>query len=168
MKKTALCALGALLAVFALSGCGAPKDKPVTQVWIGDSVETVKKLEPGLDEQYDRTNTYLAFLSGERDYAGAEGTLSFQFKPKEQTVGQISWKTTLPEADAQALFDKLFAEAEADFGKPDQVNDNTQNGAIAPYVCFWNGKGYMITVALTNGLLEGTCSCAYSVIIPMN
>lgn len=167
MKRTVLCALAALLAIFSLCGCGAPKDKPVTQVWLGDTVKTVKKLEPGLEEQYDRTKTYLAFLSGKRDYAGTEGTLSFQFKPKEQTVGLIRWTATLPEADAQALFDKLFAEAKTDFGEPNQINDNTKEGGIAPYMCFWNGDGYLITVALSNGFLDDTYDCEYLVLIPM-
>lgn len=169
MKRIALCALSALLAAaFCLAGCGAPKDKPVTQVWLGDTVETVKQLEPGLEEQYDRTKTYLSFLSGKREHVGAEGFLSFQFKPEEQTVGQINWTAAVPEADAQAVFDKLYAETEAAFGKPNQINDNRKTSDdLVPYICFWNGEGYMLTVSLTNGLLDGTCNCAYSVIIPM-
>ncbi|MEN6338514.1 MAG: hypothetical protein ABFD03_00155 [Clostridiaceae bacterium] len=169
MKRVLLLIFAAILICLNLFGCGAPKDKPVTEVWLGDSVETAKKLEPGLEEQYDRTNTYLSFLSGKRDYAGIEGFLSFQFKPEEQTVGQISWTVTLPEAEAQAAFDKLNAETQASFGKPDQINDNRKtSGDLAPYMCFWNGNGYMVTVSLINGLLDGTYNCAYSVIIPLS
>ena len=167
MKRTVLCMLAALLAISALSGCGVPKDKPVPDVWIGDTLETVQTLETGLEESRDVTGSVVTGLSGARDYAGTEGTLVIKFNPEKQTVAQISWQATLSETDAKTLFDKLYAEAEAGFGKPDQINDNTQNGAIAPYICFWNGKGYMLTVALTNGLLDGTYYCAYSVMIPL-
>lgn len=168
MKRLATLVLAVMLVCMSLSGCGVPKDRPVTEVWLGDTAETVMQLELGLEKQYDRTNTYLTFLSGKRDFAGIEGFLSFQFNPEKQTVGQISWTATLPEADAQAAFDKLNAETQASFGKPDQINDNRKTSdALAPYVCFWNGNGYMVSVSLLNGLIEGTCNCEYSVMIPL-
>ncbi|MEN6419100.1 MAG: hypothetical protein ABFC73_09290 [Clostridiaceae bacterium] len=168
MKRSVFCALAAALACLSLFGCGVPKDKPVTEVWLGDTVDTVLQLEPGLEKQYDRTNTYLRFLSGKRDYAGIGGFLAFQFNPEKQTVVQVSWTATLPEEGAQAAFDKLYAEVEASFGKPNQINDNRKTSDdLAPYVCFWNGKGYLVTVSLLKGLLEDTYNCAYSVMIPL-
>ncbi|HWQ06844.1 MAG TPA: hypothetical protein VN453_06440 [Feifaniaceae bacterium] len=168
MKRILTLVLAVMLVCMSLSGCGVPKDKPVTEVWLGDTVDTVLQLEPGLEKQYDRTNTYLTYLSGKRDCAGIEGFLAFQFNPEKQTVVQVSWTATLQEADAQAAFDKLYAEVEASFGKPNQINDNRKTSAdLAPYVCFWNGKGYLVTVSLLKGLLEGTFNCAYSVIIPL-
>lgn len=167
MKRITTLVLAVMLVCMSLSGCGVPKDKPVTEVWLGDTAETVMQLELGLEKQYDRTNTYLTFLSGKRDFADIEGFLSFQFNPEKQTVGQISWTATLPEADAQAALDKLYAEVADSFGKPNQINDNRNEGALAPYVCFWNGNGYMVSVSLLNGLAEGTYNCEYSVMIPL-
>ena len=167
MKRILTLVLAVILVCMSLSGCGVPKDKPVTEVWLGDSAETVNQLEPGLEERYDQTRNLLTSLSGAREFDGLNGELSFRFNLETGKVGQIDWQATLPEAEAQAAFDKLYAEVEASFGKPDQINDNTKEGGLAPYQCFWNGKGYMVSVSLTNGLLDGTYYCGYSVIIPL-
>ncbi len=168
MKRILTLVLAVMLVCMSLSGCDVPKDKPVTEVWLGDSAETVNQLEPGLEARYDQTRNLLTNLSGARDFDGLEGELSFRFNLETGNVGQIDWQATLPEADAQAAFDKLYAEVEASFGKPNQINDNRKTSDdLAPYVCFWNGKGYMVSVSLTNGLLDGTYYCGYSVIVPL-
>lgn len=167
MKRIATLVLAVMLVCSCLSGCGVPKDKPVTEVWLGDTAETVQKLEPGLEERYDQTRNLLTSLYGARDFDGLKGEISFRFNLETGKVGQIGWQATLPETDAQAAFDKLYAEVATSFGKPNQINDNTKEGGLAPYQCFWNGKGYMVSVSLTNGLLDGTYYCGYSVIIPL-
>jgi len=167
MKRIATLVPAVILICSCLFGCGVPKDKPVTEVWLGDTAETVQKLEPGLEERYDKTRNLLTSLSGTRDFDGLKGEISFRFNLETGKVGQIGWQATLPEADAQAAFDKLYAEVADSFGKPNQINDNRNEGALAPYQCFWNGRGYMVCVSLTNGLLDGTYYCGYSVIIPL-
>lgn len=168
MKRILTLVLAVMLVCMSLSGCGVPKDKPVTEVWLGDSAETVNQLEPGLEARYDQTRNLLTSLSGARDFDGLEGEISFRFNLETGKVGQIGWQATLPEADAQTAFDKLYAEVEASFGKPNQINDNRKTSDdLAPYVCFWNGKGYIVTVSLLKGLLEDTYNCAYSVMIPL-
>lgn len=167
MKRIATLVLVVMLVCSCLSGCGVPKDKPVTEVWLGDSAETVNQLEPGLEARYDQTRNLLTSLSGARDFDGMEGELSFRFNLETGKVGQIGWQATLPEAEAQAAFDKLYAEVAASFGKPNQINDNAKEGSLAPYQCFWNGKGYIVSVFLTNGLFDGTYDCGYSVMIPL-
>ena len=68
MKRVLLLIFAAILICLNLFGCGAPKDKPVTEVWLGDTAETVQKLEPGLEERYDQTHNLLTSLSGARDF----------------------------------------------------------------------------------------------------
>ena len=168
MKRILTLVLAVMLICMSLSGCGVPKNKPVTEVWLGDSAETVNQLEPGLEARYDQTRDLLTSLSGARDFDGLNGEISFRFNLGTGKVGQIGWQATLPEADAQAAFDKLYAEVKASFGKPNQINDNRKTSDdLAPYQCFWNGKGYMVSVSLTNGLLDGSYYCGYSVMIPL-
>lgn len=141
-----------LVAVFSgMPGCSSyPKDKPVSDIWIGATLDEVKAAETDLEETTDEEKG-LIVLKGNREYCGVSGVFTISVNSETEKVSQLEWRcqASLRLANAKQITTK-FAEIKQAmtkvFGKPSFEWTDRPADAIPKELCLWDVDGYVISL----------------------